>query len=396
MKPTRRAVLQGLAASPLVASTLAAPAIAQNKPIRLGWIAAVTGIFATNAQAQDWGFRMAVQDINEAGGIDGHKLEVVMRDSAADPAKAVSFAKELVYNENIDVLCGPINSGEALPTLATVSGAKKLHLIGGSVEELIDPVKYPFGFRNLNTNGQWIKVAVETMLGPMKRSKIAIINDNTGYGVLSRDTVTKFLAAHDIKPVYTATVDPNKPDVTDELLKARTAGADVITEWSNATGFVARLLNARGEQNWDVPVVGHPTILQEQVGKLLSKRAYWDNVLGLGYRHEIVDAQGHLPPLSQAFIDKHKDGVGAYMAAGLPAFLQGHAAVFIYAAGLRKAGSADPVKVKEALETDGVIDAPYGPFEYSPTNHNGFKDEGIVLVEASKQQANGGYPQAKL
>ena len=96
MKPTRRAVLQGLAASPLVASTLAAPAIAQNKPIRLGWIAAVTGIFATNAQAQDWGFRMAVQDINEAGGIDGHKLEVVMRDSAADPAKAVSFAKELV------------------------------------------------------------------------------------------------------------------------------------------------------------------------------------------------------------------------------------------------------------------------------------------------------------
>ena len=79
---------------------------------------------------------MAVQDINEAGGIDGRKLEVVMRDSAADPAKAVSFAKELVYNENIDVLCGPINSGEALPTLATVSGAKKLHLIGGSVEEL--------------------------------------------------------------------------------------------------------------------------------------------------------------------------------------------------------------------------------------------------------------------
>ena len=73
----------------------------------------------------------------------GRKIEIVMRDSAADPSKAVSFAKELVYNENIDVLCGPINSGEALPTLGIVSGAKKLHLIGGSVEELIDPVKYP-------------------------------------------------------------------------------------------------------------------------------------------------------------------------------------------------------------------------------------------------------------
>jgi branched-chain amino acid transport system substrate-binding protein len=391
MKPTRRTVLQGLAAS-----TLAMPAVAQNKPIRLGWIAAVTGIFATNAQAQDWGFRMAVQDINDAGGIDGRKLEIEMRDSAADPSKAVSFAKELVYNQNIDVLCGPINSGEALPTLATVSGAKKLHLIGGSVEELIDPVKYPFAFRNLNTNGQWIKVAIETMVKDMKKTKIAIIDDNTGYGVLSRDTVTKLLAQHNLKPVYTATVDPNKPDVTDEVLKARDAGADVITEWSNATGFVARLLNARGEQNWNVPVVGHPTILQDQVGKLLSKRSYWDDVYGLGYAHEVVDDQGKLPPLTAAFMEKHKDGIGPYMAAGIPAFLQGHGAVFIYAAGLRKAGSTDPVKVKEALETIGVIDAPYGPFEYSTTNHNGFKDEGIVLVEASKQQSNGGYPRAKL
>ena len=110
------------------------------------------------------------------------------------------------------------------------------------------------------------------MVDDLKKTKVAIINDNTGYGVLSRETVTKFLAAHNLKPVYTATVDPNKPDVTDELLKAKEAGADVITEWSNATGFVARLVNARGEQNWNVPIVGHPTILQEQVAKLLTKR----------------------------------------------------------------------------------------------------------------------------
>ena len=151
-------------------------------------------MFASNAQAQDWGFHMAVADLNEQGGLLGRKVEVVMRDSAADPSKAVSFAKELVYNENIDVLCGPINSGEALPTLGIVSGAKKLHLIGGSVEELIDPVKYPLGFRNLNANGQWIKVGVKFMVEDLKKTKVAIINDNTGYGVLSRETVTKFLA----------------------------------------------------------------------------------------------------------------------------------------------------------------------------------------------------------
>lgn len=389
----RRTVLSGATG---LAAGLAMPAIAQNKPIRMGWIAAVSGMFASNAQAQDWGFHMVVQDLNEQGGLLGRKIEIVMRDSAADPSKAVSFAKELVYNENIDVLCGPINSGEALPTLGIVSGAKKLHLIGGSVEQLIDPVKYPLGFRNLNANGQWIKVAVKFMVEDLKKTKIAIINDNTGYGVLSRDLVTQYLAARGLKPVFTATVDPNKPDVTDELLKAKDAGADVLTEWSNATGFVARLINARGEQNWNVPIVGHPTILQEQVAKLLSKRAYWDNVYGLGYRHQIVDAQGKLPANVQAFMDKHKDTIGPYMAAGLPAFLQGNAAVTIYAEGVKKAGDVDPFKVKAALESIPVINTPYGPFIYTATDHNGFQDEGIVLVNANAQLPNAGYPPVKI
>src|ERR1035437_6325367 len=343
----RRPLTRGIGPAGL-GSGLAMPAIAQNKPIRMGWIAAVSGMFASNAQAQDWGFHMAVADLNEQGGLLGRKIEIIMRDSAADPSKAVSFAKELVYNENIDVLCGPINSGEALPTLGIVSGAKKLHLIGGSVEQLIDPVKYPLGFRNLNANGQWVKVAVKFMVQDLKKTKIAIINDNTGYGVLSREAVTMYLAAYNLKPIYTATVDPNKPDVTDELLKAKEAGADVITEWSNATGFIARLVNARGEQNWNVPIVGHPAILQEQVAKLLSKRAYWDNAYGIGYTHEVVDAQGKLPANVEAFIDKHRDTVTPYMAAGLPAFLQGHAAVTIYAAGLTKAGDPDAFKVKAA------------------------------------------------
>src|SRR3978361_1096387 len=224
----RRRVIQGMGAASL-GSGLAMPAIAQNKPIRMGWIAAASGMFATNAQAQDWGFRMAVADLNEKGGLLGRPIEIIMRDSAADPTKAVSYAKELVYNENIDVLCGPINSGEALPTLGIVSGAKKLHLIGGSVEELIDPVKYPLGFRNLNANGQWIKVAVRFMVEDLKTTRVAIINDNTGYGVLSRDTVTRFLAARNPKTVYHTTVDPNKPDVTDELLKARDTAAATET-----------------------------------------------------------------------------------------------------------------------------------------------------------------------
>jgi branched-chain amino acid transport system substrate-binding protein len=391
----RRRLIEGAGAASLAAS-LAMPAIAQNKPIRLGWIAAVSGMFAADSLAMDAGFRMKVADLNEQGGLLGRKLEIIARDSASDPSKAVSFTKELVYNENIDILCGPATSGEGLPTLGIVAGAKKLQLLGGTVEELIDPVKYPLAFRYINTNSQWIKVAVKFMVEELKKTKVAIINDNTGYGVLSRETATKYLAGYNLKPVYTATADPSKPDVTDEVLKAKAAGADVITTWTAATGFTARLINACGEQNWNVPITGQPVILQKQVADLLTKRSYWDKVYGIGYAHQTVDAQGRLSADVQAFLDKHKDAIGPHLAAGLHAPLRGNAAVTIYAAGVTKAGDTDPFKVKAALESIPIINAPYGPFSYTPTDHNGFRDDAIKLFNANAQLPNGGYPPVKI
>jgi branched-chain amino acid transport system substrate-binding protein len=394
-KISRRTLLSGAGAAGL-AGGLPMPAIAQNKPIRIGWIVAVTGMFATNAQAQDYGLRMAVQDINEKGGLLGRKLEIVMRDSAADPSKAVSHAKELVYNENVDVICGPTNSGEALPTLGIISGAKKPQLTSGTVDELIDPVKYPLLFRNENSNSQWIKAVVKFMVEDLKKTKVAIIDDNTGYGVMTRGGVTQILAQRNLTPVYTATVDPDKPDDTDEVLKARAAGADAITTWSNATGFLARLINARGEQNWNVPILGHPTILQEAVAKLLGKRSYWDSVYGASYANSQVDANGNLPAKVQAFLDKHKDTVGPFLAAGLYAFLTGTAYVDIYAAGVTKAGDTDPFKVKAGLESIPLVDVTFGRFSYTPTDHTGFLDDGVVLVNANAQLPNLGYPPAKV
>jgi branched-chain amino acid transport system substrate-binding protein len=166
----RRDIMLGVGAAG-VASAVPMTAIAQDKPIRMGWIAAVTGAFASNAQAQDWGFHTMVQDLNDAGGVNGRKLEIVMRDSAGDPSKAVSIAKELVYNEKVDVVCGPINSGEVLPTLGVISGGKTLQMVGGVIDELIDPVKYPLVFRNLNTNTQYIKIATRFCLEKLNRKK---------------------------------------------------------------------------------------------------------------------------------------------------------------------------------------------------------------------------------
>jgi branched-chain amino acid transport system substrate-binding protein len=269
-------------------------------------------------------------------------------------------------------------------------------MLGGSLDELIDPVKYPFAFRNLNTSSQYITTATDFLVDGMKRTKVAIIDDNTGYGVLSAQTLVKLLAKRGLKPAYSVTVDPNKTDLTDEIVQARNAGADSIQTWTNATGFMARVLNARGEQQWDVPIAGNPSMFQGQVGALLSKPSYWDNAYASGYANGVVDANGNLPPATQAFLDQHKAGVAPFIATGIFSFLQGHAAATIYLTGVKQAGGTDTAAVKKALESIPVIETPYGPFSYTPTDHNGFKDSGMVIVIANSQQPNGGLKAAKV
>jgi branched-chain amino acid transport system substrate-binding protein len=386
----RRSVLAGLGAAGFIG-----PAVGQTTPIRIGFIAALSGAFATNALAIEFGFHCALDEINAAGGLLGRKVDVVTRDSAGDPSKAVSFARELLFNEKADVICGPTNSGEVLPTLGIVTNAKVVQIISGSVDELINPQRYPMAFRCLNAASQWYSVAVKFNINDLGRKKVAIIADNSSFGALARQAVEKELAVYGVKPVYVVNADLNKPDMTDEIIKARSAGADSIQLWSNASGFLARVLNARGEQAWDVPILAIPAVLQEQVANLLTKRAYWDNVFSPGYRNSVLDDAGHLPPATQAFLTRYKDKVAPFMAAGIYAMLQGYNLPMLYAAGVKKAGTIDAADVTKGLETCGVIDLPYGPFHFSAENHNGFPDSGMAMVAANSLQSNGGLKLAK-
>ena len=392
--PSRRAIMAGLAGVG-VGGAFGVPAFAQTGPIRIGFIASLTGAFATNAQAIDFGFRCALDEINAGGGLLGRKVEVITRDSAADPAKAVNFVKELLFNEKVDVICGPTNSGEVLPTLGIVTQAKRLQIISGSVDELIDPAKYPMTFRCLNAASQWYSVAVKFNVEDLKRKNVAIIADSSSFGALARQSVEKFLAKHNLKPVYAVNADINKPDMTDDVLKAKAAGADSIQLWSNSSGFLARVLNARGEQGWDVPILAIPAVLQEQVANLLTKRDYWGNVFSPGYRNSVLDDQGKLPPATEAFLSRYKEKAAPFMAAGIYAMLQGYNLPMIYAAGVKKAGSVDSEAVSKALETVGEISLPYGPFRYTREDHNGFPDDGMAMVAANSLQPNGGLKLAK-
>src|SRR5690606_38796917 len=286
--------VRGVAVLALASASVTAQA-KEDGPIRIGWLSSLTGPLSSAAIAENLGVQFAVEQINASGGIDGRKLELITRDTVGDPTKAVNFAKELAFSEKVSFVIGPVNSGESLATVPILTRAKVPNLIIGTVDELTDAKKYPYAFRVINTNEQWISNANRYAVDTLKHNKIAIIGDTTGYGASSAKRAAGLLEEVGIKPVYSVLIDPNKTDVTDEIQKARDAGADVIMPWTASTGLLARILNARGNKQWDVPVVGHPALMGLPIRDLLNKPEYWDNTFAAGYASTTYDAQGKLP-----------------------------------------------------------------------------------------------------
>lgn len=361
-----------------------AAAAASAQPIRIGWLSSLTGPLSSAAVAENQGVQFAVDEINKAGGILGRPIELLTRDTAGDPTKAVNFAQQLAFSDKVQFVIGPVNSGEGLATTPILARAGVPNIVVGSIDELTDPVKYPRAFRAINTNRQWISTANDYVLQTLKKTKIAIIADTAGYGTASAKTAQELLEKAGIKPVYVVLVDPNKTDLTDEMTKARAAGAEVVMPWSAATGLLGRLLNARGDMGWSVPVVGHPALMAAQIRKLLNKPEYWDNTYASGYQSTTYGADGKLPERTQALMNKVRPSLGGGDIDVLFWWIaMGYDTVKIIEHAARTAGSTDPAAIQKALENTRDFRGVYSTYSWSPTQRNGFPDSNMAVNVAN-------------
>ncbi len=352
--------------------------------LKIGWLSSLTGPLSSAAIAENQGVELAVEEINKSGGILGKQIELLTRDTAGDPTKAVNFAQQLAFTDKVQFVIGPVNSGEGLATVPILARAGIPNIVIGSLDELIDPTKYPKAFRMINTNRQWISTANDYALKVLKKNKVAIIADSSGYGSASAKTATEMLEKAGIKPVYSVVVDPNKTDLSDEMTKARAAGADIVMPWSAATGLLGRLLNARGDMGWNVPVVGHPALMAAQIRKLLNKPEYWENTYAAGYMSTTFMSDGKLPAATQALVNKVRPKLGGGEIDVLFWWVAlGYDAVKAIEYASKTAGSTDPAAIQKVLESTKEFKGVYATYSWSPTEHNGFPDSNMTVNAAN-------------
>jgi len=380
MSLTRRQALASAAA--VLATTVARPAIAAKEPIMIGYLPALTGPSSSTGIGINRGVQLAVQEINAAGGIDGRQIELIVRDTQSEPTKAVNGAAELIHAHKVSVMLGPVNSGESLAVVPLLARANTPQLHPCWVDTLTDPKKYPMCFRNAPTNQQIGAAANRYVVDVLKRKKVAVISDTTGYGTASVNTYVPMLKAKNAEIVYQGNIDAANPDLTPEILRMRSAGAEAIMPWSVNAGFLSRIINTRGQMGWDVPIVGQTTLGSGQTRALLEKPEYWAKVYPNNFRPVCYDANGKLTDRTAAFIDRLKSAKIDVSDTLLWWVGVGYDSPRLIAEAMKNGGS-EPEQIVGYLNKLKEFPGIYGDISFTPDRHDGYPDDEIIMVEAN-------------
>ncbi len=377
----RRSLLAGLALS-----GLAGPSFAQSgsDPLRIGWLASLTGPASAPAIGFDRGVQFAAASINAAGGVKGRKIEIVTRDTQGDPTKAVNAVQDLISRAKVNAVWGPTNSGESLAVTPIMARAKMPNIHPCVVDSLIDPAKYPNAFRIAPSNGQWDDAVRGYAIKTLGVRDVAVFGDTTGYGTTAvTDSVAAF-GKDGAHVTYRAQIDSTQPDVSPDMLRARESGAKAIVIWTVAVGLLARIMNARAAMGWDVPILGHPALGTGDIRGLLDKPANWDKVYAVGYRSCSFDAAGQLPERSRQFVAalagkvNLQDSLLWWVACG-------NDAVHLIASAVEEGGDG-PGAIVAAWNKVRDYPGVFGAYSFSPTDHNGYPQDGVVMSRANSQK----------
>src|SRR4029077_9950155 len=242
--------------------------------------------------------------------------------------------------------------------------------------------KYPMCFRNGPTNQQIGAAANRYVIEVLKRKKVAVISDTTGYGTASVNAYVPMLKEKGGDVVYQGNVDAANPDLKPELLRMQSSGAEAIMPWSVNAGFLSRIINTRGQMGWDVPIVGQTTLRSWQTKDLLEKPEYWAKVYPNNFRPVCYAPGGKLTDRTSAFLDRLKSAKIDMGDTLLWWIALGYDSPRLIAEAMKNVGT-EPDAIVGYLNKLKGFPGVYGDISFAADKHDGYPDDEIVMVEAN-------------
>ena len=227
------------------AAALATPAIADE--IIIATAGPVTGQYAIFGEQMVRGAKMAVADINAAGGVLGKQLVLEIGDDGCEAKQAVAVANQMV-NKGVVFMAGHFCSSTSIPASETYYEEGVLQISPASTNPLLTEQGFDNVFRTCGRDDQQGAVAGSFLANHFAGQNIAILHDKTAYGKGLADETRKQLAALGISEAMYEAYTAGEKDYSALVSKLKAAGIDVIYlgGYHTEAGLIVRQARAQG------------------------------------------------------------------------------------------------------------------------------------------------------
>ena len=373
----RKLMWFGLSVVALILITASIAPMASAKvsgaPYKIGAVFAVTGPASPLGTPERDTALLMEQQINKAGGINGHPLKIIIYDTKSTETDTVLAAKNLI-NQGVLAIVGPSQTGESLALLdmATRSGIPIVSCAAGV--KIVPPVnKWVFKTAQSDVH------AVSRLIDYMKKkgiNKIAVISVSNAFGDSGKNQLRLQTAPAKIKIVAEESFGDKDTDMTAQLTRIKGKRPQAVVCWGTNPGpaLVARNMKQLG---MTMPLLMSHGIANRKFIELAGDAA--NGVVFPAGRLIVVDDIPASDPQKKTLLTYRAAFVKEYKRE--PDTFGGHAwdAIQLVVNALKKVGP-DKAKIRAEIEkTKGMVGIS-GVFNFSPEEHNGLGKSAFVLV----------------
>jgi branched-chain amino acid transport system substrate-binding protein len=310
----------------------------------------MTGPVAAIGDQMKRGAEAAAAAINEAGGVSGRHVKIVVEDDVCDPKQAVAVAN-LIVGQQIKFVDGHACSGSSIPASDVYNDNKVLMMSPASTNPALTEKGYPLIMRDFPRDDAQGAFVAPWIAKNYKDKKIAILHDKAAYGKGLATVVKQTLNSLGVQEVMFEGINPGEKDYSAIVSKLKSAGVEFLYYggYHTEAGLILRQAADQGYK------------FQLMSADGLATAEFWQisGPAGEGTLFTFAADPRRAPTAAKALEQFKAQG---YNPEGFTLFSYGVVQAIVE--GIKRAGSDDPVKVAQALENGQPIDTLLGPVSF--------------------------------
>ncbi|NQU77281.1 ABC transporter substrate-binding protein [Candidatus Falkowbacteria bacterium] len=228
----------------------------EEDPIKIGTLLPLTGDLASYGLEAQKAFDMAIEEINNNGGIDGQLLEAIHEDSQCDPAAATTATQKLINIDEVKIIVGAACSGATLAT-APITEAAEVILISPFSTSIDITNAGDFVFRTSPSDALVAKKTAELAYDTYGHTKAAVIAENTDFSQALKKSFSENFEEMGGEIVASEDYNTDDTDLKTQILKVKESGAEVVFFAPQSPTPGALLLKQAAELGLEARIIGN-------------------------------------------------------------------------------------------------------------------------------------------